>query len=154
MKPLIRIRNKNNKKGHRENFYLCCLAVFLIFSGTIFQSCIPGQMNSVYKNPAQLVYPPVSFVPPKPERVELPNGMVIYLMEDHEVPMVDINCLIKTGAIYEPADKVGLAQITGEVMRSGGTKTLDPDELDKKLEFMGVILETGIGTESGSAGLP
>ncbi|MGA1841730.1 MAG: M16 family metallopeptidase [bacterium] len=153
MKPLIRIMNKNIKKGNRENFYLCCLAVFFILAVTIFQACIPGQMDSIYKHPSRLIYPPVSFVPPKPERVVLPNGMIIYLMEDNEVPMVDIHCLIKTGAIYEPVDKVGLAQITGEVMRSGGTKTLDPDDLDKKLEFMGVILETGIGTESGSANL-
>ncbi len=153
MKPLIRVKYKQIRKVNRHRFCLCYPAVFLILMGMVFYACIPNKTLSIYKHPSQLSYPPVSFVPPKPERVVLSNGMIIYLMEDHEVPLVNIDCLVKTGAIYEPADKVGLAQITGEVMRSGGTKTLAPDDLDKKLEFMGVILETGIGTESGSAGL-
>src|SRR5690606_5942133 len=56
-----------------------------------------------------------------------------------------------TGSVYEPADKVGLAAITGTVMRTGGTATRTGDEINEQLESMGSIVETSIGTESGSA---
>jgi len=152
MKP-FKIGFEKDKRKERQYFYLSYLPILLVLTGIIFYACIPSQRFKINQHPSKLSYSPVSFVPPKPERIVLSNGMIIYLMEDHEVPLVTIHSLIRTGGIYEPADKVGLAQITGEVMRSGGTKTLDPDELNKKLEFMGMIIETGIGMESGSATL-
>ena len=75
------------------------------------------------------------------------------MLEDHEIPLVTINAIIRTGDIYEHSDKVGLAQITGNVMRSGGTEKLSPDELDRKLEYMAVTIQTGIGSEVGTASL-
>ena len=58
---------------------------------------------------------------PAYERVELDNGMILYLAEDHKFPLVELSATIDVGSIYEPADKVGLASMTGTVMRSGGT---------------------------------
>ena len=53
-----------------------------------------------------LVYPPLNQPqPPVPERVELENGMIVYLLEDHELPIIDISLRVRTGSIYEPADK-------------------------------------------------
>ena len=57
------------------------------------------------------------------ERYELTNGMVVYLMEDHQLPLVKGSALIKTGSRLEPAPKVGLAQTTGSLMRLGGNPT-------------------------------
>ena len=83
----------------------------------------------------QLRYPPLpAFDIPQPRRVVLANGMVVMLVEDHELPLVDGVALIRTGARLEPADKVGLAELTGEVLRSGGTATMSGDELDDYLE--------------------
>lgn len=56
---------------------------------------------------------------PKYERYVLNNGMVVYLMENHELPLVSGSAMIRTGDRFEPGDKVGLAQLTGTVMRSG-----------------------------------
>ena len=54
-----------------------------------------------------LVYPPLNQPhPPTPQRVELDNGMIVYLLEDHDFPIIDIDLRLHTGAIYEPADKV------------------------------------------------
>ena len=100
------------------------------------------------------VYPPLNQPqPPVPQRVELDNGMIVYLLEDHELPIIDISLRIRTGAIYEPADKVGLADITGTVMRTGGTTSKTGDELDEILENLAASVEVGIGDDSGSASM-
>ena len=96
-------------------------------------------------------FAPVVFTPPEPERVVLDNGLVVYLLEDHELPLVTITATIRTGGWLDPADKVGLAGIAGAVMRTGGTKHLSAAALDEELEQMAAMISTGIGTESGSA---
>ena len=99
-----------------------------------------------------LVYPPLNQPqPPVPDRFELDNGMIVYLLEDHELPIIDISVRIRTGSLYEPADQVGLASITGAVMRTGGTTSKTGDELDEILENLAASVETGIGDDSGSA---
>ena len=101
-----------------------------------------------------LVYPPLNQPqPPLPQRVELDNGMIVYLLEDHELPIIDISIRIRTGSVYEPADKVGLADITGTVMRTGGSTSKTGDELDETLENLAASVEVGIGDDSGSASM-
>jgi len=88
---------------------------------------------------------------PKYERFVLPNGLVVYLMEDHELPLVKGTTLIQTGSRLEPLKKVGLAGFTGAVMRTGGTKKHSPDELNEMLEQRAAEVETSIGEVSGTA---
>ncbi|NOZ61435.1 MAG: insulinase family protein [Calditrichaeota bacterium] len=88
---------------------------------------------------------------PKVEQVTLKNGMKLFLVEDHDYPTIDMRAMFRAGSVYEPADKIGLASITGDVLRTGGTKHLSGDEIDKKLETMAASIETGIGTTSGYA---
>lgn len=90
---------------------------------------------------------------PEVERVTLPNGMRLFLLEDHELPLINLSLRLRTGSIYEPADKIGLASITGEVMRTGGTTTKTGDQLDEELESIAASVETGIGLNSGSASM-
>jgi zinc protease len=71
-------------------------------------------------DPRAMTFPPVEFAPPEPSRVVLDNGMVVYLLEDHELPLVNFSAMMRTGGWLEPKDKVGLAALTGSVMRSGG----------------------------------
>ena len=88
---------------------------------------------------------------PEYERYELDNGMVVYLLEDRDLPLVGGTAIVRTGSRYEPADKVGLAQLTGTVMRSGGTHYRSAAELDSILEQKAASVETSIDTTSGSA---
>jgi len=100
----------------------------------------------------ELEFPPLREVQiPDYERYELPNGLVVYLMEDHELPLVGGSATFRTGSRFEPGDKVGLASITGDAMRLGGTQALSPDELNRALEQRAASIETGIDTDSGSA---
>src|SRR5580692_11611201 len=64
-----------------------------------------------------------AFKPQQPKRVQLPNGMVIFLQEDHELPLVGGTARIRGGSVNEPAGKTGLVDMYGEVWRTGGTKT-------------------------------
>ncbi len=89
---------------------------------------------------------------PAYSRFQLKNGLVVYLMEDHELPLVSGTALIRTGDRFEPADRVGLAGLTGAVMRSGGTQTHTPDQLNQLLEQRAASIETNIGVTSGRAG--
>ena len=89
---------------------------------------------------------------PNYSRFQLKNGMVVYLMEDHELPLVSGTALIRTGDRFESANQVGLAGLTGAVMRSGGTQKHSPDQLNQRLEQLAASIETGIGATSGSAG--
>jgi len=88
---------------------------------------------------------------PDVKRVTLANGMQLFLLEDHELPLIDMSAMIRTGSAYEPADKIGLANITGTVMRTGGTAGRTGDEIDEELEQIAASVETGIGQNSGSA---
>jgi zinc protease len=90
---------------------------------------------------------------PEIERVTLANGMHLFLLEDHELPLINMSVLLRTGSMYEPADKLGLASITGEVMRTGGTTTKTGDQIDEELESIAASVETGIGLDSGSASM-
>ncbi len=87
---------------------------------------------------------------PSADKVVLPNGMTCFLKEDKSLPIIQIQVTIKTGSIYEPADKLGLASITGSAVRSAGAGELSPEDLDMLVDSMGAKLSSSIGTESGS----
>jgi predicted Zn-dependent peptidase len=88
---------------------------------------------------------------PDIEKVTLPNGLRIYIVEDHRLPIFRASVRLNFGSYLEPADKIGLADVTGEVLRTGGTQKWTGDELDEALEGIGGSVETSIGLLSGSA---
>src|SRR5918996_737180 len=68
-----------------------------------------------------LRYPPLpAFEIPQPERVVLDNGMVVMLLEDHELPLIEATALVHAGSRFDPADKVGLAELgaDGDMVRA------------------------------------
>lgn len=94
-----------------------------------------------------------AFQPPVAARFELPNGMVVFLLEDHELPLVDLSVTLRFGELHEPADRTGVADAAVTVMRSGGSARYPGDQLDEILDNMAAHLSLGIGLDSGSAGL-
>jgi zinc protease len=122
----------------------------LVLALFLAAACSTTAANRPVKHPAQIKTPPLKRIQPvKPERFELNNGLVVYLVADRELPMIDARALIRVGSRWEPADKVGLAGITGSVMRTGGTATREGDRLDDELDRLGAVVETGIGEASG-----
>lgn len=107
----------------------------------------------VLGDPRTMTFKPVEFSPPEPERIVLENGMVVYLLEDHELPLVTITATIRTGGWLDPADKIGLAALTGSVMRTGGGGGLSAQQVDEELEQFAGDVSISIGRQSGSASL-
>ena len=81
------------------------------------------------------------FHPQLPKRIQLSNGMVIFLQEDHELPLIEVDTIVRGGSKEEPANKVGLASIFGSTWRTGGTKTRTGDQLDDILEARAARVE-------------
>lgn len=98
-----------------------------------------------------LKFPPLPAVKiPEPVEFTLSNGMKVFLLEDHELPLVSGSALVRTGNLFDPATKRGLAGLTGEVLRSGGTKAKTGDQLDEELENVAAQVESQIGESSGT----
>ncbi|MFH2000200.1 MAG: pitrilysin family protein, partial [Planctomycetota bacterium] len=138
----------------RTNNLLSAACMLALFSGLfLFPAGLVAEDHPVH--PSELTFRPLVYNPPQPEdfRVELSNGMIVYIEEDHMLPTLDLSVLIRTGSLYDPVDKVGLAAMTGSVMRTGGTKSISGDDLDERLAFLGGAIDTSIGTDSGSASL-
>ena len=104
-------------------------------------------------DPRSMTFPPVEFAPPEPSRVVLDNGLVVYLLEDHELPLVNLSAMMRTGGWLEAQDKIGLAALTGSVMRSGGGGGRTAEQVDEELEHFAIELSMSIGRHSGAASL-
>jgi zinc protease len=87
---------------------------------------------------------------PEYARYELDNGMVVYLVEDRDLPLISGTAIIRTGSRFEPANKIGLAELTGAIIRSGGTKKHPAEELNTILEQKAASVEAGIDNSSGN----
>ena len=102
----------------------------------------------------QIQFPKLNpIVIPKVDRYTLANGMKIFLVENHELPLVHASAVIRVGSRWEPAGKAGLASLTATVMRTGGSKTLSGDALDKELDGLGATVELSASSTSGNAGV-
>jgi predicted Zn-dependent peptidase len=108
----------------------------------------------IVDHPSKLEFPPLVFEPPKAEdyRVKLPGGMILYVAEDKELPTFDMEITIRTGSMYEPAEKNGLASMCGALLRKG-TTSMTSEEIDEYMAQIAGRLSTNIGFRSGSASL-
>ncbi|MEK7751428.1 MAG: pitrilysin family protein, partial [Acidobacteriota bacterium] len=126
----------------RNALWVALLATSLTFGQT------PAVKIPSYKD---LKYRPLGEVKiPEIATFTMANGMKVYLLENHELPLIGGFALVKTGNLFEPADKVGLAEITGTVMRTGGTRARTGDQLDEQLENIAASVESSIGETSGT----
>lgn len=99
-------------------------------------------------------YPEINnFEMPELEIFELENGIRFYLVEDRELPLIDLTVLVRTGGIQVPDHQVGLQSLAGSVMRSGGSLNYPDNELNIILENRAAQIETEIGFSSGSANM-
>ena len=105
-----------------------------------------AQIPSTYR---EIKTPPLHQIKlPQPKRIQLANGMVVFLMEDHELPLIRGTARIRGGGRDVPADKAGLAGIYGQAWRTGGTESKTGDQLDDFLEARAAKVETNGGEDS------
>jgi predicted Zn-dependent peptidase len=108
---------------------------------------IPNLKFQRVAHPDKLTFPQLEVKIPKPERIVLKNGLVVYLLEDYELPLITIKVLIKTGCLYDEKDKSGTANLVARLLRTGGTEKYPIELLDEKLEFIAAELNTSCNYE-------
>ncbi|WP_255551141.1 pitrilysin family protein [Granulicella sp. dw_53] len=139
-----------------KNFELLAMGLLLsgqiAFAQTAEKPAKPATTKPVVEQSwKKIPIPPLhAFKPVQPRRIQLSNGMVIFLQEDHELPFISGSILIRGGSRDEPADKVGLVGLYGQTWRTSGTAATNGDILDDRLEAKAAGLETGGGSASTS----
>lgn len=104
-------------------------------------------------DPRKLPVPAIGRIPAvKPERMVLPNGVVVYLLENHDLPVVKGTAYFAMSPSLVPMDRAGLPGLTGEVMRSGGSVAHGGDYLDDHLAAIGASLSANIALGQASSG--
>jgi len=139
---------RETRNVKRWGFVLCSIAMAVAIP--VLAGCA-GDL--ALGDPRQMTFKPVEFTPPEPDRVVLENGMVVYLLEDHELPLISMTVTMRTGSWLDPAERIGLASLTGSVMRTGGGGGLSAERVDEELEQFAGDVGISIGRQSGSASL-
>jgi zinc protease len=103
--------------------------------------------------PEAIVPKPFDLTIKKPEKVQLPNGLKVYLIEDHAAPLVNVRALVQVGSYDDPAAKLGLCDLLFETLTSGGAGERNADQLDELLEQQAADLFGQAGEEYSSVTL-
>jgi len=123
--------------------------MFLVFSvcALVFA---PNALNAQQSKPWEKIPVPKlhEFKPHQPTRIELKNGIILFLQEDHELPFIYGSVLIPGGSRDEDAAKAGLVDLYGQTWRTSGTAKLTGDALDDLLEAKAAHIETGGDSDS------
>ncbi len=120
-----------------------------VIAATVLTICLVAALPLSAQNPyARWKFNPITFNPPMPERFVLDNGLVVYFLPNHQLPVVTISALVRAGEVYVAPDKAGLGSIAGEGIVTGGTATKSPDEVDEALEALGIQWSGNVGLES------
>jgi zinc protease len=137
---------KYRKMKNKIRILLCLCSLLLVAPVTAAE-------RSRISHPDRLTYKPLRFNPPQAQRHTLNNGMIVYVLEDHELPLVNVSAIFGTGAVYDPPGKAGLSELTHRVMRTGGAGSLSGDALDDLFAFHGISCSISAEMDMGSAHL-
>lgn len=120
------------------------LIFFVLFAVMLLTACAPG----LPENPAQLSYPALEFKLPEIEKIQLANGIQLYLKKDNELPLVQITALVGSGSIGMPRRSTGFGRIFSETWRTGGTAEYEPSQLEEHLDQLAANLGASMGPYS------
>ncbi|MDZ4700473.1 MAG: pitrilysin family protein [Rhodothermales bacterium] len=112
----------------------------------------PSAFAQVDRSAPPLPGPPPLLDAPEFERFVLSNGLEVVLMEKHQVPLVQLTLLVRTGSVDDPAGKSGLASLTLDMMDEGAGGR-DALALADAIDFLGASLSTGAGLHTASVDL-
>jgi zinc protease len=87
------------------------------------------------------------------DRRVLGNGIILYLAEDHSLPVLDVSAVFRAGSLYETAARPGVAQFTASQLRNGGTADRTAEALNEELEVLGASIEASASAEAVSLSL-
>jgi zinc protease len=102
-------------------------------------------------SPRDLKYPPLRAIQaPNAATFTLPNGMKVSLFEDHDLPLVGGMALVGTGRLMDPPQRIGLAELAGVLMRTGGTTVKTGEQIDALLDSTATNMQSAIADSVGT----
>ena len=103
----------------------------------------PASMKMVLKGKAPVSADLLKIRLPRPQEATLANGLHLIVLEDRRLPQVTFQIVIPgAGGYFDPADKVGLASLTAQLMREG-TATRTSPQISEALETMSASFNVG-----------
>jgi len=99
--------------------------------------------------PAALTQPAPAqvFQLPSYKRVQLPNGLTLLLLEKHELPLISLEIILRSGSVADPAGKEGTASVTAALLRKG-TTTRTSEQISSDIDFIGMQYETQVDQDA------
>jgi len=133
---------------------LLALAALLTFAAALVLP-LAVLADKIVDHPDKLKFEELNYQPPKPAdyRHRLKCGATAYVTENKVVPTVELTVLVRTGSMYEPVDKAGLADMTGYLMRNGGVEGMTAKELDERIAFLAGEISVNISGSQGTVRL-
>jgi zinc protease len=95
---------------------------------------------------------PAQAAGPLAHREILPNGAVLLVTERPAIPIVVVRVGVPAGAVHDPVDAPGVANLTAALLTRGTARRSGP-ELDRAIEFVGGRLEAGAGSDGATVSL-
>jgi zinc protease len=108
--------------------------------------------DAAFRQQAPGAGPEPAFHPPHWKRFKLKNGLDVFLVEFHDLPLIDFNLMVKTGGAANPADRAGLADLTARMLDEG-TKTRGAIEIADQVAALGATLSTGSTWDASNVSL-
>ncbi len=105
------------------------------------------------RHPSELHLSPLKFEPHAADVVTLPCGIPVVLVENHDLPILDVVARFRLGTSYLPVEQRAAANLLSAVWRSGGTTDLPPDSLDAHQAALGVTIASNVGTRAGGVSI-
>jgi zinc protease len=130
------VKNKNFILNAMKHLTLITTFVFLLLNLS------PAQ-NPDRTKPPELGAPPTMKLPAI-EHFKLSNGLPVVLMEKHQVPLVEVELIVRGGSVNDPNDKIGLASMTTAMMEEGAG-TRNSMELADAIDFLGANISAYSG---------
>jgi zinc protease len=115
------------------------------------QTVATAQETFDRSKPPQLGPPPRVSLPPIITR-QLPNGLKLMIVEQHELPVADFVLLVGSGSTSDPSGKTGVANLTATMLREG-TTTRKSLEIADQIAFLGINLSPTSSWESSTLSL-
>src|SRR5438128_1129370 len=91
--------------------------------------------------------PPPALKLPAIQKQKLSNGLPVWIVELHKVPVAQINLVVTSGAAQEPGRKFGVATLTAAMLEQGaGSRSAL--EIADAIDYLGAELTSGSGFDS------
>jgi zinc protease len=110
----------------------------------------PGQKAAAperARHPDELRFEPLRFRPPAPAAHTLQNGLRLWVLEERSLPLVEGVLVFNAGSADDPPEGAGLAELVGELVRTGGTLTRPAEEVDAEIDRLGARLTVSVDDE-------